>query len=354
MGKFSILFKISTINLTILISLNSLPYVKAQEVNISTLLNKDTILIGDQVTFDLSFSAPGNTNIYWPVFQDSLTSEIEITNTYPVGSSINKEKNTINLRQQLVITSFDSGVHKIPPVDIKYQLEKDTTTYQISSDPNYLHVHTIPVDTTKAIKPIKGPVKAPYTFREFLPWFLTIIAVILIVLILLYYFRWRKTGKKIMLIRPRPKLPAHITALNELEKLRNKRLWQSGKVKEYYTELTDIVRIYIKERFGIDAMEMTSFEIIDRLQKKDEISNELITKLRQTFDLSDLVKFAKATPLPSDNDRSHKYAEDFVKSTIPKPKTEEEENDENVRLKEAKYNNSDKLKLNQKDNKENN
>ncbi|MBE9481570.1 MAG: hypothetical protein IMY69_07740, partial [Bacteroidetes bacterium] len=120
-------------------------------------------------------------------------------------------------------------------------------------------------------------------------------------------------------LKPKPKIPPHVIALDALEKLRINKLWQSGKIKEYHTEITDIIRVYIHERFGIDAMEMTTDEILASFNKKnDEVDDGLKNKLKQTLMLADLVKFAKEKPLPLENDKSLNNSIDFVKETIRK------------------------------------
>jgi hypothetical protein len=225
-----------------------------------------------------------------------------------------------------------------------------TTVNYYTTDPTGLIVSTIPVDTTLAIKPINGPVSAPYTFREILPWLLTGIGLIIIILVLIYFIKYRKKEQKLPWVKPKPKLPAHIQALNDLEKLRLKRLWQSGKVKEYYTELTGILRIYIENRFGINAMELVSSEIIDSL-KKINLDSSLINSLNLVLKDADMVKFAKANPLPSYNDKNHKVAEDFVKTTIPSVMNNEGNGDEN-RQEDHNLNNTTNITEN-KDNQKN-
>ncbi|MCF8235042.1 MAG: hypothetical protein K9G67_09640 [Bacteroidales bacterium] len=304
---------------------------QAQEIKGDASLEQDTILIGDQIGFNLSFTGPQDVVVDWPDFQDTLTSEIEIIKKSKIDSIV-KDEDQLQLEQHITITSFDSGYYKVPPVKFAYRLPADTTDYYFITKENKLLVNTIQVDTTQAIKPIKGPIKAPYTFKELLPWILGLAGLIAIAVVLLYFFVWRKKEKTIPFLRPKPPLPPHIIALNELEKLKQKKLWQQGRIKEYHTELTDIVRMYIERRFGINAMEMISPEILEWLPR-DEVDEALLGKLTQMFSLADMVKFAKEKPLPGDNDQSYKNAESFVEETIKRPDeaektvTEEESSD---------------------------
>lgn len=291
--------------------------IKAQQVNVSAELEKDTILIGDQISFTLNFTGPGDALVDWPFFQDTITENIELIQRSKIDSVVDEESNTLNLHQNLIITSFDSGYYKIPAVDFFYMLPGNTSQYHAFTQAEYLLVNTVQVDTTAAIKPIKGPMHAPYTFREFLPWFFGIICVIILILIIIWYRLWRKKEKKFTWVKPKPKLPPHVVALNDLEKLRRKKLWQAEKYKEFYTELTDILRIYLDGRFGINAMEMTSVEIIERILGL-QLDNRMLGKVSEVIYTADMVKFAKEKPLPTENDKAQKTTEEFVKDTIPR------------------------------------
>jgi hypothetical protein len=179
-----------------------------------------------------------------------------------------------------------------------------------------LNVQTIPVDTALAIKDIKEPLSAPLTLREILPFI--IIALIIFGLFvsgffIIRHFRNRKKAKK-PFQKEKPKLPAHVIALQDLDKLWNKKLCQSGHVKQHYSELTDIVRTYMENRWDINAMEMVSSEIIEALEPL-HLSTEVIKKLEQTLNLADMVKFAKENPLPDENNASYHNIVDFVQMT---------------------------------------
>ena len=282
-------------------------------------LDTNSILIGDQINLNIEFTSSPDYFVIWPLFNDTITNEIEIIKKSDIDTIITEQQDLITLKQSLIITSFDSGYYKIPPVKFIYREKNDTTIYNVFTAPLFLNVLTIPVDTTKAIMPIKGPIFAPYTLREAVPWILIGVGVLLIGFFLFYYFSKRKKKEPLFRLKPKPKIPPHVIALDALEKLRINKLWQSGKIKEYHTEITDIIRVYIHERFGIDAMEMTTDEILASFNKKsDEVDDGLKNKLKQTLMLADLVKFAKEKPLPLENDKSLNNSIDFVKETIRK------------------------------------
>ena len=183
------------------------------------------------------------------------------------------------------------------------------------------------VDTTQAIKPIIGPLKIPIGFREMLPWILAALAVILIVIAGIWYVRKRKKKEPVFRIKPKAVLPPHERALHELEKLRVKKLWQNGQVKEYHSELTEILRRYIEDRFAVPALEQTSAEIAASLTNHAGCPAGSLAELISLLVLADMVKFAKAKPLATENDASFTHAVEFVRATTGNLEVKEVEND---------------------------
>lgn len=124
-------------------------------------------------------------------------------------------------------------------------------------------------------------------------------------------------------------LPAHVRAANELDKLKAEKIWQQGREKEFYSKLTDILRRYIYEREGINAMEMTSGEILNNIRQISDVDS-VYDNLKQILSTADLVKFAKYKPYPDENDLSMVNAYFFVNQTKePDPiPTKEELNEE--------------------------
>ena len=297
---------------------------KTHSQEVSPIVRFDTtdILIGDQIDLNISFTMPLDYRVLWPHYKDTLTRNIEIISMTPVDTLINESENIVEMIQSLTVTSFDSGYYYVPPVRFRYQPIDDTVFREATSIPLYLKVHTMAVDTTQPIKAIKPPLEAPLTFREILPWLSIGLGVLIVILIAAYvYTRWKK-NKPLFRIRPRIILPPHVVAMNGLESLKGKKLWQAGKVKDYYTELTDILRNYIEERYDVMAVEMTTEEILEGMKNTDA-PKESVDKLSRTLVLADLVKFAKEKPMPLDNDISMNSSIDFVKTTRSEREIEE-------------------------------
>jgi hypothetical protein len=278
-------------------------------------LEKDAITIGDQVTMELSVTVPAGSLVQWPMLADTLVRNVEILRKTGIDT-VSSGKDVFTLKQQLIVTSFDSGYYAIRPVLFKYHRKGDTLTYFTETNPATLSVQTIQTDPSKDIMPVKPPLKAPVTFRELLPWIGLVLFAGAAAAALYFYLKRRKQVRPVVTTRLKTTIPPYEAAMEALEGLRSKKLWQSGRVKEYYSEMTDIVREYIELRFPVRALEMTTSEINAALRQTD-VSGSNREKLYQTLVLADLVKFAKEQPLPLENDNSLNQCIDFVRETRP-------------------------------------
>ncbi len=312
----------------------------AQELRPIMSAEKDTILIGDQINVKIQLKSNPETKIAWPRLEEFLVPKVEILMRSAVDSSWT-ENNELELQQNLTITSFDTGYYEIPGLEFTYQNQGEEAFLKAISNGLDLYVLTVAVDTSKAIMPIKGPISAPYTWQEIAPWLLLSLVIIGMIIFLIYYFKRKSKKEPVFKLKSKPKIPAHIVALSELEQLKTKKLWQEGKFKEYYTELIDIIRVYLSDQFGIDAMEMTSDEINQMVASEKKIDKKIQEKLSEALNVSDLVKFAKEKPLANVNDLNLDNLIDFVKIThevkdLEMVESEDNEVNENVSKAEKK------------------
>ncbi len=256
----------------------------------------------------------------WHSLKDTINSKVEIVSLSPIDTSISPDKKTILLSQKLHVTCFDSGYFVIPP--FKFLRNGDSLKY-VETKPLLLEVIAFEVDTTQAIKDIKPPLEAPYTFKEALPYIIAGLLIVILVLVVIYYFNKRKATK--IVVQPtEPKLSAHELALMQLKMLQEKKLWQQGNYKLYHTDLTDILRQYLQERFGVMALEQTTDEILKSFRSID-ISDPLKSNLKQVLELADFVKFAKINPIASENELSMQHAVAFVNATAIKEQENEKQ-----------------------------
>ena len=288
-------------------------------------LEPAAMLIGDQANLSLFFSFPAGTEVVWPSIKDTILGKIQVISRTKVDSVWSADKKNLQLTQKLRLTCFDSGFYTIPPIRFYYRNLPDTTIRYEETDIQILAVHTLAVDTTQAIKPIKGPVKIAFSILDYIGWIIAGLVFLAIAGFLIYYFIRRRKGEPVFVLRPSVKYQPHELALMELEKLRVKKLWQAGKAKEYHTELTDILRKYIEDRFHLLAMESTSAEILEDMEENTGIRKESREMLGKVLSLSDLVKFAKLVPLPQDHEKNMDDAIEFINSTFTTPERQVEE-----------------------------
>lgn len=299
----------------------------AQMTKVSAKLDTNAIMIGDQIGLKLEAKVPKGFQLLWPELRDSLAPHILMVKSGKIDSVA--KNGFTNFTRHITITSFDSGYFTVHPMNFRLIHKGTNRIDTLSTQMLYLHVYTPMVDTTKAFKTIKGPISEPYTFGEIFPWILLVLVGIAAIIFLTLFIQNRKKNKPMFAKKPKPKLPPFEMAIKKLEELRLSRIWQSGKLKIYYTDITDIMKEYFTDRFGFEAYEMTSDEILDRL-KEEKINEQAISKLKGALELSDLVKFAKASPSPLENETSLNYCVDFVNETKNPPPVEEEAQDEKI------------------------
>ena len=279
---------------------------------VKAVVKADTIRrqIGQQVVLTINVQAPASKRISWPVISDTL-GNLEVVHRSAVDTTRESQKNWKSYSQKLTVTSFDTGYIVFPRIPFGTGSGKDTT--QVFSDSVLLQYASIPVDTTKTFKEIKGIMAAPLTVGEMAPWILGVLILGAIAIIIYTIYLRRKSKKPLIIFKPKPELPAHILAIEALNHLKDEALWKRGRFKEYYTGLTDILRNYFERRYGVMAQEMTSDEILEAL--KSLTNDGLLNKLKILFSTADLVKFAKGIPEPYENEVNLDIAYDFVDKT---------------------------------------
>ncbi len=288
----------------LLISFNG----NAQELVVAAKLDTNQIIIGKQTRIRLSATAQKGVNVIFPDLKDTITEKIELVSMGKIDTTL--AGNQATYQRDLIITAFDSGFYAIPP--FKFKIKNDTSKV-FETEALLFAVQTIPVDTTLAIKGIKGPLDPAWSIyeiqKELLIGLIALLAIIAVV-----YFLKRKKKVEIIEEVAVVKRPAHEIAIEALNDLRVQKLWQQGRVKEYHIVISDTIRTYIENRFTVGAMEMTSDEILKSLRFIITDTN-LKSKLSNVLILSDMVKFAKEQPLPNENELSWENAIEFVKHT---------------------------------------
>lgn len=281
-----------------------------QDYQIHVSLDSTQLLIGDYLRAEVTITAPKQSQFFISKVLPEKIAPLELISISKFDTIFTE--NSYSLHQIITVTCFDSGYYYFPSLSIF----SSDSIHLAQSDSLFFSVMPVPVDTTAAIKDIKLPVKVRITFQELLPYiFMAVGGVIIVLLTIWLILKYTKRKVKVVVKEKiKAKEPAHVIALRNLEILRQKKLWQAGYIKEYYSELTDIIRSYLKDKWDIDAMEMTSNEILEEIRQW-ELELEQETQLSFVLSTADLVKFAKSKPLPDDHDKCFKETKSFFEKT---------------------------------------
>lgn len=284
----------------------------------------DTILIGDQFFLELDIDKDVAQEIRLPQFEDRrLMPQIEMLGIDRVDT-LSREGRRIRLRVVYRLTGFDAGNFVVEGFPVVWTASAGDATDQkgdtiLAPERLGIEVRTFDIDTTTyQLSDIKRPIHTPLVFaeiREMVYWSVAAAVLLAGIVYLLIRFLNRKKRRQ----GGQRSVPPHVAAIRALEKLHSRKLWQNGKHKEYYSQLANIVRIYIQGRYGIGAMEMTSDQLLEAM--RDSNDERLREKLRELFALADLVKFAKMAPEPEDNEQAYFDAYFYIEETkeIPEP-----------------------------------
>ena len=301
---------------------------KAQDVEVEGKVASADVQVGKPFTLDLSLKVPYGWFVEWNDFAiDTLSEQLDIIKRGNVERTADADSNVI-VKQQLTLMTFDTGQIQVPAIGLTYAKSfDDPMRMQAFTEPIDLYATTIVVDTLQPYKPIVDPIDAPIQMKEVFPWVLGVLLLALAIVGILY---WRK-HRKIKVdadgnVIKGPVIPPYDKAVDDLKRLREEKMWQSGKVKEYFSTLTDIAREYIEGQFGVNAVEMTTDDILEEV-KPLHFSKETFNKLKDTMEVADLVKFAKYSASTLESDTALSDMTDFVNESyaqFQKRKAEEE------------------------------
>ena len=310
-----------------LLSLLSISSMQAQKASAHATIQPSEILIGEQALINLQVIAPKDMEILFPIYQDSIVAGLEVLSMGNPDTTIVDNVRTINVKY--LVTSFDSTLYYIPSMPISDGVD---TIYSNSfglkvtapelKDSTVAYLERMKAGETDSIdfnelqlNDIKPIQKAPFSWKDFLSllWIPLIILILLAIIGAIIYLIIKK-NKKGYFFTPPPLLAPHVRAMKSLDKIKKEKIWQQERYKEFYTQLTDVLRRYINERYGINSLEMTSGEILSIIRTKAE-EDSVYNNLKQVLSVADLVKFAKYKPFIDENDLSLMNSYFFVNQT---------------------------------------
>lgn len=321
----------------LLLALLCVPTMKSHAGNtiVNVKLDSAKVMMGKTVKLHINIvKDAGSTGIILGT-DSTMLGDIDIVKRDKIHTKT-LDNNREEISQTVTLQPFEPGNYDLPP--IKYFVNGDT----IMSNQEHLVVDSIKVDVKGEIKDYKPIVGVPFKLIDYIPniianyWWAWLLGLALLAFLIFAYFKWYKKG--INPFKPEKKrLPPYEEAILALNNLKNRQLWQNGQHKEYYSCLTDILRVYIERRFGINAVEMTSSEIMEQIKHNEE-ALQVKDQLSEVLEIADFVKFAKMQTLADDNEVAFQRTLNFVEQTKPAPVVEEgkEDADNNDTRKEGK------------------
>lgn len=305
--------------------------IQGANVSISAKLDSVNVLMGTINTLHLEVveneGVSGRLSIFQQIdrargYAAVCGDSVELSTDYKVDTT-RLGSGKIQLNYSIPVQSFDSGTYTLPK--FVYYAGKDSAV----SNSLTFSVYPVNVTAEDQIAPFASEV-APDGQRwyDWVPdWILDFWWIFLIIFLAVCagLYGMRNFPRKVIpFISPKPQPKPWEIALGSLQRLKARKLWEQGMEKEYFTDLTDILRIYLYERFGINAMEMTSRQIMDKIYESDLRDKKDYVK--QILNVADFVKFAKVRPLPADSIAAYENAKRFIEETIPVEKEPDSEN----------------------------
>ncbi len=288
-----------------------LSQVVTAQVKVETRIDSLQLLIGEQAHLTLSVTMKEGQQALFPDYQytQQLTPGVEVLEMKD-GDTLRLDNGMVKVSREYTITSFDDTLYYLPPmkvkVDGKEYLSKNLALKVLTFDVDTLHPNQF--------FPPKDVQNNPFLWSDWsLIFWLSVLMVLLMALVYYLYVRLRDNKPVISRIRIIRHLLPHQKAMMEIQRIKSDNIEISGDQKEYYTRLTDTLRTYLEERFGFQAMEMTSGEIIERLKQEEDQTK--IAELRELLETADLVKFAKHSALLNERDRNMASVVEFIETT---------------------------------------
>ncbi|MCM1310375.1 MAG: hypothetical protein NC301_05030 [Bacteroides sp.] len=296
----------------------------AGPVQVTAVLDSVDVMQGGLRKVEVDVVQPQGLVLRW--LSDPIDSARRVVEIYPgveVNYSSRVDTNNLGndrlqLRRTLLIQPWDSGEVVVPGIALVSGMD----TFR--SAPFALKVYTADVDTMTTVHAMMPEATQSRHFWDWLPdaiyyyWWAFLLGLLAIAGCVAAYILHRKGGLQKMLAKPEVIVPPYEKAIAELQNLKVRQLCEKGREKEYYTELTEILRQYLEGRFGINAMEMTTPQI-KRAVYATVPEKSASTMMTEILEMADYVKFARMRPLPEDNVRAFNQAIQFVENTKPEP-----------------------------------
>lgn len=281
-------------------------------ISIESKVDRSTIRIGDLIKYTILITRTPDVEVEMPGRAANLDS-FEIRD-YEIFDSEASDGQVID-KFEYTISTFDVGEFEIPPLEFYYIVANDTTKSVLKTRKIKITVESIVPSEAGDIRDIKNPLEMSRDLRTIIIWSSIGFAALLLMLAGFYFWRRKKAGRGLLPQRVEPPRPAHEVALEQLKELEASSLLTEGKVKEYYIEISEIIRHYIEGRYFIVALELTTFELLQKLESEN-IEAESIRMIQEFLESCDLAKFAKYVPSDEENRAALSRGVEIVEKTM--------------------------------------
>lgn len=286
--------------------------VLAQEVRLTAKTEIDTFRLGSWIDVEVEGKYEAAIDTIAPVVKDSI-GLLEV---------VKVERSGTEPKWLIRLTTIDSGKVFLPPIEFDYKVKGDSSKHKAYTNSLMLNIAGVAIDLKGEIKDIKPPMSAPWLFEDMLPYLIALIVAAALAGGFYYYWR-KKKRKRDLLADIKVIIPPHREALTALRVLEEKKLWQQGFVKQYYSEVTEITRHFFERRWGIIALELTTDEILTQMKHIPD-ALKVWKEMESFFLTADLVKFAKYEPSPVEHENEIRSAYEIVRMMVPKAPVETE------------------------------
>lgn len=289
-----------------------------QSVTVNIKTSQRNYTVGSHVPVVITATSDRMVQLRWPEFPDTMDRGLFLLKAHPIDT-IKGEDGINKYQQKLIVSAFDTGSFTVPAFDIGYQISGEGYSGLVSTTPVTLRFRLADMVEQGEIRDIKDPMKVGIGWTEIIPWMILVWALVFIAMLIRRW--WIKKSRKVVPERSESESPATLipweTAMAALLRLKQSGLLADGHIKPYFTAISDILRIYIRDGLQIDAPELTTRETLHRLESQNLVNLHYKQQIAQILELADLVKFAKAKPDNTESMEMLELAREFVSGTAP-------------------------------------
>lgn len=298
--------------LAVALVLVGLPAPSRAQSALSTRIDTTLVTVGDRVDLQVTVEHPVDAAVSWPDSVDAGPFEVLETRIQPTRGRDGRSVSTATFS----LTAFELGELEVPPVEVTV-LHADGSEEVLETDRYGVEVVSVGVDETGDIREIRGPLAVPLSILRIAAYALLVVLAGVGVYALVRRLRSGDDGSGELPRGAPPRLP-HEVALEELARLEASPLLSEGRVKEFHIRVSEILRRYVEGRFGVRALEMTTWEVLGGLQAAG-VAEDLRRDIRRFLDQCDLVKFAKARPTDDGSRAVLELGRELVERSAPRP-----------------------------------